>query len=106
MATGRLGAVDLSSATETTVFAVTAGKTAAFSVNVCNRTTASDALVSIALAAGAGATAAEWIEFNTPVPPGGVLERTGLVLDAGKYLRASSSISSVSVVAYGYEDDN
>ena len=104
MATGRLGAVDLSSATETTVFVVTAGKTAAFSVNVCNRGT-SDALFSLALAAAAGATSAEWIEFETPLRPRQVLERTGLVLDAGKYVRASCSVSSVSVVAYGYEDD-
>lgn len=103
MAVGRLGATDLSAGTETTLFTVTALKTAAFSVNFCNRGTV-DALISLALSAAAPAISSEWIEYETRLEPNQVLERTGLVLDAGFVCRVKSSVANVSAVAYGYED--
>lgn len=104
MATGRLGAVDLAATTLTNVFQVTAGKTASFSVSLCNRN-ATSVTVRLALATASAAPAAtEWLEYDTTIQANSVLERTGLVLDATKYVVGYASGTGVSVVAYGYED--
>lgn len=103
MASGRLGAVDLAATTNTTVYTVPASKTAAFTVNVCNRNTSS-VTVRLALAATGTPGVTEWIEYDTPLGGNGVLERTGLMLDSGKLLVAYSSTANVSVVAYGVEE--
>ena len=103
MATGRLGASDLSATTNTTICTVTSGKVAALTVNICNRS-ASSVTVRLALAATDTPGATEWIEYDALVPGNGVLERTGIVLDAGKKVVAYASATGVSVVAWGYEE--
>lgn len=104
MATGRLGAADLAATTLTNVFQVTAAKTASFSVSLCNRNSTS-VTVRLALAStSASPTAAEWLEYDTTILANSVLERTGLALDATKYLVAYAGSTGVSAVAYGYED--
>ena len=104
MAAGRLGATALTSVTDTTLCTITAGTVAGLSVNICNMNSSTAALVRLALAAANPPTAAEYIEYDAIVPPNGVLERTGLVLDAGKLVVARASIASVTAVVYGYED--
>jgi hypothetical protein len=102
MATGRLGTADLSAATNTTVYTCPASTFTVLTVSVCNRGSTS-ATIQIAIASSATPTAAEYIEFDTTLSAKGVLERTGLVLDAGKLLVVRSSAVSVSAVAYGIE---
>jgi hypothetical protein len=50
-------------------------------------------------------TAAEYIEYDSALVANGVLERTGIVIDAGKYLVVSTSTATptLSVVVYGIE---
>ena len=103
MANGRLGAVDLSANVDTTVFTVTSATVASFSISLCNRN-ASSARVRLALSASATPSAADYLEYETTLPAYGVLERSGLVLDGGKYLIARSDTANVNCVAYGYED--
>lgn len=103
MASGRLGAVDLAATTNTTVYTVPASKTASFSVNICNRNAAA-ITVRLALAATGTPSATEWIEYNASIPSNSPLERTGLMLDAGKQLVAYASAANVSVVCYGVEE--
>jgi hypothetical protein len=103
MASGRLGAVDLSATTNTTVYTVPSAKTAAFSVNICNRN-ASAVTVRLALSATGTPGVTEWIEYDAPIAGNSVLERTGLILDTGKLVVAYSSTANVSVVAYGVEE--
>ncbi len=103
MASGRLGAVDVAATTNTTVYTVPANKTAAFSVNICNRNAAA-VTVRLALAATGTPGVTEWIEYDTTIIGNGVLERTGLMLDTGKQVVAYSSAANVSVVAYGVEE--
>jgi hypothetical protein len=55
------------------------------------------------VASSATPSAAEYIEFDSSLSAKGVLERTGIVLDAGKLLVIRSSATSVSAVAYGIE---
>jgi hypothetical protein len=102
MATGRLGIADLAAATNTTVYTCPADTFAVVTVSVCNRSS-SAATIQIAISSTATPTAAEYIEFDTSLSAKGVLERTGVVLDAGKLLVVRSSAISVNAVVYGIE---
>ena len=102
MATGRLGTADLAAATNTTVYTCPADTFAVVTVSVCNRG-ASAATIQLAVCDTATPGADEYIEFDTSLSAKGVLERTGVVLDAGKLLVVRSSAVSVNVVVYGIE---
>jgi hypothetical protein len=102
MATGRLGTADLAAATNTTVYTCPADTFAVVTLSVCNRG-ASAANIQVAVASAATPTVAEYVEFDTSLSAKGVLERTGIVLDAGKLLVVRSSAVSVNAVVYGIE---
>ena len=102
MATGRLGTADLSAATNTSLYTVPASTFSVVTVSVVNRG-ATAASVRIAIASSATPSNAEWIEYDTSLSAKGVLERTGLVMDAGKILVVYSSAVSVNAVCYGIE---
>jgi hypothetical protein len=102
MATGRLGIADLSAATNTTLYTCPASTFTVATVSVCNRG-ASTCTVQLAIASAATPAVAEYIEFDATLSSKGVLERTGIVLDAGKLLVVRSSATSVSAVVYGIE---
>jgi hypothetical protein len=57
----------------------------------------------MAVANAATPTNAEWIEFDTELLGKGVLERTGIVMDAGKILVVYSNQANISAVAFGLE---
>jgi hypothetical protein len=102
MASGVLGQVSLASTTNTLVYTVPSSTLAYVNVNVSNRN-ASDVAVRVALAATASPTNAEFIEYDSFIAPNGVLERTGLVLEAGRRVIAYSNSTNVSVNVYGVE---
>jgi len=102
MATGRLGAVNLTSGTNTTAYTCPASTYAVVTVSFCNRSNSAAGL-RLAVAAADTPTDAEWVEFDTEIMAKAVLERTGLVLDAGKKIVAYSSGEATSVVVMGIE---
>lgn len=103
MATGRLGAQDLSATTNTTLYTCPANTFAVVNVTICNRS-ASAVTVRLALASSATPGAAEYLEYGTTIPANSVLERTGIVCDStNKYIVVYSSTTSVNAVAYGIE---
>lgn len=104
MATGRLGAVDLTAETNTTLYTAPSGFYSVANVNVCNRTNQA-ATIRIALSASGTPTDAEWVEYNAEIPARGILERTGLVVGAGQNIVAYSDTADVSAVAYGIEQE-
>ena len=105
MATGRLGASNLSAATNTSVYAVPTDTFAVVTLSVCNRS-ASAVTIQVAICTAAPAATpdvSEYIEFDTSLSSKGVLERTGIVMAATQVLVVRSSAVSVSAVAYGIE---
>lgn len=103
MATGRLGAADVVAVTNTTVYTVPSARVGTFTLSLCNRTTGV-ILVRVALSATATPALTEWIEFDASLPANGILERSGLVLDATKNLVVYTSAAGVSAVAFGFEE--
>ena len=101
MASGTLGQASLAAATNTTVY--TAGATpTTFNVSMAN-TTGYPVAVNLAVAAVSTPTTGEYLEYQTVIPPNGVLERGGLVCTSGKLIVAFATLAGVSVNIYGYE---
>lgn len=100
---GLLGTFDLAATTDTTVYTVPGGKQAAFSVNLCNRSS-SDIKVRIALTDGSATANKNYIEYDTIIPANGMLERTGIVMADGEKINAYASATGISAVVYGVEE--
>lgn len=105
MASGKLGAVDLTADVYGTVYSVPAETVATVNVAICNRGEA-DATIRVALTTEAGdPVGADFIEYDAVVPSaGGILERTALVAGAGEKLVVRSSSGDVSVRVHGFEE--
>lgn len=102
MATGRLGAADLVAATNTPLYTVPADTFSVVTLSICNRGNAA-ITVRVAVASLSTPTNAEFIEYDTEILAKGVLERTGIVMDANKILVVRTSATNVSAVAMGIE---
>ena len=102
MATGRIGANDLTAGANVTVYTAPADTYAVASINICNRGNQATS-IRIAVAAAHSPTAGEYIEFDTEVLSKGVLERTGIVLAAGQKIVCYASGANISAVAMGIE---
>ena len=102
MASGRLGASDVAAGTYTTVYTCPASTFAVVSINLLNIGNSS-CFVSLAIADASTPTNGEFIEFDTELTPKSLLERTGIVMQAGKLLVVYTNVANVSAVAFGIE---
>ena len=105
MATGRLGIANITTTADTTIYTVPSSTFSVVSVSICNRNSSTAATIRVAVCSSATPAAGEYIEYDTSLVASGVVERTGIVMDAGKILvvTVSSATPTVSVVAYGIE---
>ena len=106
MATGRLGAADLTATQWAAVYTCPDDTFAVTTLSVCNRG-ASNVTVRVVVSTIAGTSVpgdAEFIEYDVVIAPKGVLERTGIIVDSNnKYLKVYASASGVSAVVFGIE---
>lgn len=103
MATGILGTPsDLAATTDTVIYTVPAGYFSVITINVTNRS-ATAATARVALSAADTPTAAEYIEYDTTILGNGVLERGGVVVDAGTRVVVRSSTTDMSAMVFGIE---
>jgi len=105
MATGRLGTANITTTANTTIYQVPISTFAVVSVNIVNRSSASSCSIRIAISTTASPGVDEYIEYDSSLVANGTLERTGLVMDASKYLvvQTPTATPTLSVVAYGIE---
>ena len=102
MASGILGQSNPAANTNTTVYTVPGSTTSTFNVNVVNTGTAT-ATVTVAISATGTPGVSEYIEYQTSLPPSGVLERGGIVAQATKNVVVNCSTASCAVAVYGFE---
>jgi len=105
MPTGRLGTANITTTADTTVYTVPAATFSVVSVNIVNRSSSAAAQIRIAVASSATPGLAEYIEYDSSLVANGVLERTGIVMDAGKLIvvQTPTATPAISVVVYGIE---
>ncbi len=103
MASGILGQSAPSATTNTSVYTVPASTLAVVNVMVINRSATNTADVRIALAATASPSNEEYIEYDVTVPAKGVIERTGMALQASKQVVVFVSTGDTSVTVTGLE---
>jgi len=103
MASGILGQAALSATTNTTVYTVPSSTLSIVNINLVNRSTSATVDVRVALASTATPQNSEWIEYDTTVPVRGVLERTGIAMNAGERVVVYTSTANCSVSVYGLE---
>lgn len=103
MASGILGTpADLAAGTYTTLYTVPADTFAVCSVSIVNRSNTA-LTVRLAVASVSTPTNAEFIEYDSTLAPKAILERTGIVMQAGKLLVVYSSAVNCNAVAFGIE---
>ena len=103
MATGILGTpANLTAGTNTTLYTVPAENFAVITINLTNRDTQART-VRVALSDTDSPTDAEWIEYDASLIAGGVLERGGVVIQAGKKVVVQANSINVSAMVYGIE---
>lgn len=81
-------------------------------MNVVNKGTTTS-LINIAfaasgnlLASNVSPAAADYIEYNTAIPPGATLERTAITPSNGERLYGIANTNDINIVVWGFEEEN
>jgi len=104
MATGILGQAECTQ-TDEVIYEVPADTFAVVTVTFCNRAT-SNREIRLAVTDDENNLSTEawkFLEFNAELLPSGVLERSGIVLDAGKKVTVMANGITVGASVYGIE---
>lgn len=103
MSVGILGAYNLYQNVVQAAYVNNYENSSVVSINLCNKTN-QVAYVSIAVSDSASSPALkDYIEYDSFIPPKGVIERTSIMVNSGQYVVVKSSLSDVNVMVYGVE---
>jgi hypothetical protein len=104
MATGRLNGVDLTTTSATSVYTCPVTTFSVVSVSICNRSALAVTVRLALTTTGSTPATTDYLEFDSSLSANGVLERTGIVMNAGNQLVVSAGTGNVlSVVVVGIE---
>lgn len=101
---GTLGKAALVAGTDTSMYTVQVGNMATISINFVNTSSTVAAKVRIGITTAGALGAADYIEYDTPIPANGVLERTGLVIGPLDIVYVRSDVTNVTARVYGFEE--
>tara|TARA_R110000803_G_scaffold52619_3_gene108277 strand:- start:20272 stop:20592 length:321 start_codon:yes stop_codon:yes gene_type:complete len=102
MANGILGVLDQAGTTLETLYTVPADTFSVVTLNICNRSS-SPRTVRVALSATGTPDPQEYIEYDVEILAKGVLERTGIVLDATKNIVVYADSLGCGAQVFGLE---
>ena len=103
MSVGILGAYNLYKNVVQAAYVNNYENSSVVSINLCNKTN-QVAYVSLAVSDSATTPALkDYIEYDSFIPPKGVIERTSIMVNSGQYVVVQSSTSDVNIVVYGVE---
>jgi hypothetical protein len=104
MASGILGRSLPAATTNTTVYTVPATKLASVTISATNQNSTDYTKIRIALSDTDTPNSSDYIEYDAPIPPGGVLERSAIVLAAGQKIVVRTTLATTSFVVFGIEE--
>lgn len=104
---GLLNAIECTQNTNRVLYTCPTGRQASLNMNVCNRNSNDTVRIRIAIVYGGISTLNDeyFIEYNTPLHPSGVLERTAIVLTEGQSIIVYSDKNNVGSQAWGITED-
>jgi hypothetical protein len=103
--TGILASKTLAATTYTSIYSPTVDSFGVVTLNICNKNSTT-IQVRVAMATDPAIPAAgEYLEYMTEILPNGVLERTGIVIQAGRTIYAYSTSANTDVVVFGIETE-
>lgn len=103
MADGILGEAILVANTPTNLYQVPVGKVATFTASFCNTGTTT-ALVTLRCPTTVNGLTT-YFEYKATVVPGTPLERSGIPIQAGRYVIVESDTTNVCAVVVGFTED-
>ena len=103
MSTAVLATADLVASANTTLYTVPANTQGSFSISICNRGN-EIVLLRVSMSNNVTPQLAEFIEYDTQIPPTTVFERTGLIGTPNLLFIVRTDKANVSAVCYGYTD--
>jgi len=102
MSSGLIPAVAVPASNYTTLYTVPANTLANVSVSLCNVSTGD---VDIRVAIGtSGSPTTGFIEYNRPLPPGGVFRETGITMAAGEKVVVWASSTGIDATGWKFEE--
>lgn len=103
MTAGILGEADLLANTPTRLFTVPVDRVTTVTVSFCNRSN-QEAKVTLRTPLVENAQTS-FFEYETPLPPKGVLDRSGIAIEAGRHIVVVSSVAGVTAIAHGFGEE-
>ena len=104
MASGKFWSGALPANTDQDTGAVAVGNTRTVNINLVNRDASAAARVRIAIGTNAIPANGDYIEYDTLVPPNGVLERSGFAVGAGERIILRADTANVTGRIHGFEE--